>query len=282
MQERFVQGILYVPTLPTVLSRVLSLIEEEGSSAIDLERIIEHDQALSSKVLSVANSAYYGFRQQIDNVRRAVVALGFDEVRSICLGAGLLGFLQKNTFRDPELADQLWLHSLAVAEGTRIVAVHTNSTEVERAFTAGLLHDLGKVVLAAFFPDDMADLLDLKYQEGIAYHDAETALGMEHWEIGKQLARHWELPVALEEAMGFHHNPQPGQTFFELTAAVHIANGLAHTLAISDIGDDHPQGFSEQALSILDNGMDDLASLEEELAARREGIETLWHTLINE
>jgi len=282
VDQRFVQGILYVPTLPTVLTRVLNLLEEENSSAGDLERIIQHDQALSSKVLSVANSAYYGFRQQIDTVRRAVVALGFDEIRSICLGAGLLGFLQQNAFRDPDFAGELWLHSLAVAEATRIIAVRTNSDEVDRAFTAGLLHDLGKVVLAAFFPDDLEALLSLQEQEAIAYHDAEIALGMEHWEIGKVLAGHWELPLVLEEAIGFHHNPSPSQTYFQLTAAVHLANELAHQLGIGQAGDDqHLGACAPEALAILEGGKADLDSIRDELQARREGIESLWRTLVS-
>lgn len=280
MDQRFVQGILYVPTLPTVLTQVLDLLEEDNSSAGDLERIIQHDQALSSKVLSVANSAYYGFRQQIDTVRRAVVALGFDEIRSICLGAGLLGFLQQNAFRDPEYASDLWLHSLGVAEGTRIIAVRTKSEEVDRAFTAGLLHDLGKVVLAAFFPDDLDVLLNLKEQENITYHDAEIALGMEHWEIGKALAGHWELPLVLEEVMGYHHNPRPSQTYFQLTAAVHLANRLAHELNIGHVGDGHAEGYAPEALAVLDGGESDLALVRKELLARREAIEALWLTLV--
>lgn len=279
MQQRFVEGILYVPTLPTVLTQVLGLLEEENSSATDLERIIEHDQALSSKVLSVANSAYYSFRQQIDTVRRAVVALGFEEIKSICLGAGLLGFLQKNAFRDEDFASQLWLHSLAVAEGTRIIAVRSQSDEVDRAFTAGLLHDLGKVVLAAFFPDDMEALLSLLNDEGMTYHEAEYALGMEHWDIGRALAKHWELPPVLANVLGNHHTPDPAKDDFELTAAVHLANGLAHELGIGQETPGRPEEYEAVALSILPQGDDDLEAIGQEMDARREGIEALWRAL---
>jgi putative nucleotidyltransferase with HDIG domain len=281
VDPRFVKGIRYVPTLPTVLSRILALLDDESSSAGDLEGIIQHDQALCSKVLSVANSAYYGFQQEIDTVRRAVVALGYDEIRNICLGAGLMGFLHQSTFHDQDFASQLWLHSLAVAEGSRILAVMTKSEAVDRAFTAGLLHDLGKVVLAAFFPDDQEALRDLREREGMPYREAERALGMEHWEIGMALAKHWDLPPSLGEVMGYHHHLSPRLKHLPLVAAVHLADCAVKEQGIGDSGDDLRGDYQEVGLAMLSNPKEDLAKLHEELKNRREAVEWLWGNLVD-
>lgn len=281
MQARFTQGIRYVPTLPTVLGHLLAMLDDEASSSADIERIIQHDQALSSKVLSVANSAYYGFRHEIDTVRRAAVALGYDEIRNICMGAGLMGFLHHSSFRNQDLARQLWLHSLGVAEGARVVAVATESEDVDRAFTAGLLHDLGKVVLAAFFPDDVETLYSLIEREQMPYQQAEVVLGMEHWQIGTALAGHWKLPALFAEVMGHHHTPTPDLPYFGLTASVHIADGMAREMGIGITDDSDPPYYDPVAIALLPDGEESLAQLREELNARREGVEHLWHSMVN-
>lgn len=179
MQNRFVRGIRYVPTLPTVLSQILVLLKE-NSSAQELEAIIVNDQALSFKVLAVANSAYYGFRHQILTVSRAAVALGYEEIRNICLGASLMGFLHPSSFRNQNAAELLWLHSLTVADAATLLALRLDKSQRDAAFTAGLLHDLGKVVLAAFFPDEAAALKELMTKENLPYRQAEKALDMDH------------------------------------------------------------------------------------------------------
>lgn len=257
------------------------MLDDESSSAGDLEGIIQHDQALSSKVLSVANSAYYGFKHDIDTVRRAVVALGYEEIRNICLGAGLMGFLHQSTFRDQEFARQLWLHSLAVAEGARIVAVMTKSDSVDRAFTGGLLHDLGKVVCAAFFPDDQEALRDLMEREGMPYREAEVALGMEHWEIGLALARHWELPPPLAQVMGYHHHVKKNLEFLNLVAMIHLADGVVKELGIGDSGDQVLHDFQPEALAILADPDRDLDNIRREMANRREAVEWLWSNMVD-
>ncbi|MFH1033630.1 MAG: HDOD domain-containing protein [Pseudomonadota bacterium] len=280
MQNRFVRGIRYVPTLPTVLSQILALLNNQNSSAQDLEAIIIHDQALSSKVLAVANSAYYGFRHQILTVTRAVVALGYEEIRNICLGASLMGFLHPSSFRNQKAAELLWLHSLTVADAATLVAERLDKSQREAAFTAGLLHDLGKVVLAAFFPDEAAAIKDLMTKENLPYREAEKALDMDHGMVGQALAEHWDLPQQLGEVMGFHHLPHVGLLCYPMVATVHVADYLARSINLGHSGNPDRPEVLPQVLSRLEMSRPQLAELRGQLDARRVAVIDLWQTLI--
>ncbi len=280
MQQRFIRGIRYVPTLPTVLSQILSLLNDDKSSAADLEKIILNDQALSSKVLAVANSAYYGFRHQILTVTRAVLALGYEEIRNICLGASLMGFLHPSTFRDQTAAELLWLHSLTVGEAARLVGAHTRCAEADPSFTAGLLHDLGKVVLAAFFPEDVDSLKDLMVREALTYKEAEKALDLDHGLIGKALGEHWDLPPQLAETMGYHHDIHTGLTYFPLVAAVHVGDYLARQMGLGHSGNPDPPVIKEVVLDKLGLDQPQLKELSKTLNTRRLAVIGLWQTLV--
>ena len=176
----FVKGLRYIPPLPAVLAKIMQLLGDEKTTVAELEEIISHDQALTSKVLSIANSAYWGLRNEVVSIERATVLLGFEEIQNICLGASLIGFIHPSIFRDREGAEQLWLHTLAVAEGTQLIAQRTSFIETGSAFTAGLVHDLGKAVLAAFFPAQVDDVLRLMAAENLTYRQAEIATGTDH------------------------------------------------------------------------------------------------------
>ncbi len=280
MQQRFIKGIRYLPTLPTVLAQILALLNDENSSARDMEHIITHDQSLSSKVLTVANSAYYGFRHKIVTVRRAVVALGYEEIRNICLGASLMGFLHPSSFRNKQAAELLWLHSVCVADASRIVASLTRACEPEIAFTAGLLHDLGKVVLAAFFPEDVDAMKLLMEREDLGYRQAEQAQDMDHAQIGKALCEYWDLPPQLVEGVGYHHELHAGLNFVAVPASVHVADFLARESQLGDSGNSDPPEVKENILEKLDMDQGGIEACRTELNARRAKIISLWQMLL--
>ncbi|MCB2185792.1 MAG: HDOD domain-containing protein [Deltaproteobacteria bacterium] len=280
MTQEFVRGIRYLPTLPTVLNKIMELLNDDRSTASDMEAIIEPDQALCSKILAVANSAYYGFRYKILTVKRATVALGYDEIKNICLGASLMGFLHPSNFRDRTYAEQLWLHSIAVAETTRILESQLNLGEGGASFTAGLLHDLGKVVLAAFYPEEVQKMFALKQAENLTYRQAETAHGTDHARIGKSLAEHWDLPPVLAEVLGYHHEFHSGLVFLPMVAAVHTADYLARSSSIGDSGNTDPPELKPRALQILGLTPQGLEKCREELLGREEAILGLWTMLL--
>lgn len=280
MQHRLIKGIRYVPTLPTVLGQILALLNKDTSSAQDLEAIIAHDQALSSKVLAVANSAYYGFRHQILTVSRAVVALGFEEIRNICLGASLMGFLHPSSFRNQNAAELLWLHSLTVADASNLIAARLQLPPSEPAFTGGLLHDLGKVVLAAFYPEEVEALKSLMTREKLAYREAEKALDLDHEQVGEALGEHWDLPVQFCEVMGYHHDPHSNLTSYNLVAAVHVADYLARKMGQGHSGNSDRPEVRQPVLKKLGMDYSDLRELSGQLNSRRTSVIDLWQTLV--
>jgi len=254
----------------------MATLEDERSSATSIEEIVRYDPSLTAKILAVANSAYYGFRHEISTVARAVVALGVDELRSLCLGTGLVSFLHPNGFADTQRAELLWLHSLATAEGARLAAEKSGLADPNQAFTAGILHDLGKVVLAAHFPELAQDLVDFVEKQGVDYRAAEKALGLDHCRIGELLAQHWELPPLLCEAILKHHDPAPSQAYFQITTCVHVADSLARKLAMGFSGDPGPPILRPDVWASLQGAQ----NLGEEMSSRREAIEALWRTMI--
>lgn len=281
MNKHLIRGIRYVPSLPTVLAKILALLNDENSLASDLEKIIKNDQALTSKVLAVANSAYYGFRYQILSVQRAVVALGYEEVRNICLGASLMGFLKPSIFKDKEAVEQLWLHSLTAAEGTRLICENLNLCEPDTAFTAGLLHDLGKVVLSAFFPDIMDGIKEQMEKHGVNYLEAEKALDAEHGQVGMALADYWELPPVMGEVMGYHHRFRSGLAFTNVVALAHVADYLSHAVKLGDSGNPGPILLDNKYLDQLGADRQSVGAFSLELNNRKEAVTDLWHTLLN-
>lgn len=269
-----------IPTLPVVLAKILATVKDQFSSAADLEAIIRNDQALTTKLLAVSNSAYYGFRHEITTVSRAVVAIGFKEVRNICLGLCFTGFLHPSNFANPKQAQLLWLHSLAVSEATKAIAEQTREVDEDVAFTAGLLHDIGKVILAAFFPDEVKGVIRLARKDDYTFEEAEKEFGAVHTEVGEMLAEQWELPPILAEVIGRHHTPSPRHTYYSMISAVHLADYVVRNLGFQDSY--RPELPSLRSKALEGTGMDkaDLVRVAKTVQQRAEAIITLWKEML--
>lgn len=279
MAKNFLRKIRNLPTLPEVLASILASLDDPRSSVTDIEKKIRYDQALTTKLLAVANSAYYGFRHPITSVGRAVVAVGYNEVRNLAMGLSLVGFLHPSTFRHPAIARQLWLHSVAVSEASRLAARAMVVEDTDLAFTAGLLHDVGKVVLLAFFPDEVAELMG-KMAGGRGLEEAEKEMDMSHQEVGKALAEHWELPASVAQVISRHHRPATTREHRELVAVVHLADFLAHSLGMGDgYRSDRPV-LERAMLEAMNLPANRLAALAKEFAARRAEVERLYQALL--
>ncbi|QIJ70910.1 HDOD domain-containing protein [Thermosulfuriphilus ammonigenes] len=230
--------ILQVEDLPTVPATILRLIESLGNVEVtveELEDIIRYDQSLTSKVLSVANSAFYGHRVPITTVKRAIIALGLDEVRNIALSIMMISiFKTPEEFEDFSLND-FWLHSIAVGLGARIIAGALGRPDDEVFFVCGLLHDLGRAVLATQFPDEFRAILKVQRETGCHLLEAEASLDVPHTWVGRWLARYWKLPGFVIEAIRYHHHPFTRKGFKEVAAICQVADHLAHRYQIGRI-----------------------------------------------
>ncbi len=183
-----------IPTLPAVMVRILEVVEDDNSSASDLTAIFEMDHAISARVLRLANSAFYGLRHRVDNIRQAVVVIGFDAVKLLALATSVLDVLahRKQQTLDPE---EFWTHSLGAAKAAQLVSARKRTGPAAACFTMGLFHDVGKYVLDLTFKEEYDKVLRIAQDSQRPLIEVEEeVLGTTHAEVGAWLVEGWQLP----------------------------------------------------------------------------------------
>ena len=215
--------------MPSVIWKLMDALSDELSTAGTLERIIESDLALTSKVLSLANSAYYGLPQKITTISRAVVVIGFQELEFLALGAGLAEFFDPKSMPPNYDGESLWIHSLAVSTMARDLAEAAGYHSPGEIMAAGLLHDLGKLVLAAHLQKEL-DMILAKAAQGLAFYRVEEELDLKHSQIGFWLSTRWGLPLLHTSVIRDHHSPAPTDPYYLPTCLVALADYLTKRL----------------------------------------------------
>ena len=222
-----------LPPLSDVVLRSRELLEGDNPDMNRLADILAQDPALSSSILGLANSPFYGFSKQIASIREACIMLGTHTVNNVVTVAGISETLpggQGNTYDYPKL----WQHAICVSVTARVIASHLGY-DPELAFTAGLLHDIGKLVLDHAFPEKMKRVMDECNNTGCSPLVSEQKhLGTDHAEIGGMLAQYWKLPPDIHIAIKGHHGSDEGEAK-PITDITHLANILAHVLDIGEI-----------------------------------------------
>jgi len=220
-----------LPPLPLVARKLLEVMADDGASATDVTEVLSSDQALASKVLRLVNSSFYGLSGQIGTVSRGVVVMGFSALRNLALGLGVASTIQKAA-RGLDVAP-FWQHAITTAAAARTIAERSpGRADPEEAFIAGLLHDLGTLLLEMVAPGYTAQIASTADTEIL---DAEQAhLGITHTKAGQKLLRHWRLPEPLGQAVRFHHHPDAfASDPSGLTATVALADAVAQVFGHS-------------------------------------------------
>lgn len=216
-----------LPTIPVVLTRIAAVVAGERSSARDLVRLIEHDQALAGKVLRLANSAFFGFSRRVSTIPRAVILLGFSTVRNLAIGVKVWEALTVGMER--ARVESLWAHAALVAVTAKLLAARLHAGDPEEAFTGGLLHDVGKVVLALHFGSEYWSLVEGASAEGKELEHVEvTRLGVGHAEVGGWLTEAWTLPPLVVATVRGHHQECGPAIEWNTVRAVALANRLVN------------------------------------------------------
>jgi len=273
--ERLASIVEELPTLPNVMFEVLAVAEDERSTASDLEEVIMRDQALSAKILKVANSAYYGIPRTVETVSRATVLLGFQTVVGLALTVSVYDTLWgagKSRYLDRR---ELWKHSLGVATASRILSPNRNSKEAAVGFTAGMLHDIGKTIFDSNLADEYGKVVEKCQKEQIQIYIVETELlGINHGDLGYRVARRWQLPDTLCECIHYHHTPsQAPAEFGRMSALVNIADTLARQLSIGEPGDTAAPAPDPAAMQLCGLTSEKLSTAASELEGYRDKIE---------
>ncbi len=202
--DQILKKIKELPPLPLVVQKLLAVMEDDNSSADDISQVLNSDQAMTSKVLKLVNSSFYGLSGKVTTVPRAIVILGVAAMRNLALGLGVTRVLAKTG--TGELQEKFWDHSIAVAAASEVIARHTKKAEPEEAFVAGLLHDIGHLLLLMAVPDEFMNVMAMGPVNLV--ENERKNIGMAHTRAGQKLLKQWNLPTSLCDAVRFHHTPK--------------------------------------------------------------------------
>ena len=264
-----VASIRNLPTPPIVFTQIQKVLNKETASAENVANILAEDPSMSAKVLKLTNSAFYGLAREIDSVKQAVIIVGMDAIKNLVLSASVLGMFKGNSL-SKEFQDRFWRHSLATGQGSRLLAKKFRAKGIidsESAFSAGLLHDIGKLVIACFMQDDFEKILKRTRQAPILedYQIEEEILGFNHSHVGSALAANWNLPSTLADAITFHHRPEEAPDDSPLAAIICGANYIAKQTFASDYEGRLIHPVSAEALERLGADEADLHGMDETL-----------------
>ena len=222
------------PPLPVTATKVLSITSNSESSAEDLMHAILPDQMMCSAILKAANSAFYGIPRGVATIERAVVVLGYEEIRNIIIGKAVFGSLPKLSKKTRQNLGLFWEHAITCGLAAKLLGEHLGISPSE-LFIAGLIHDIGKIVMLLAFPSEYSLARDISVlNDGLYTTEERNRFGMSHDEAGLRLARKWLLPEQLMMTIGFHHSPQYAPKYIEYSLIVQVADVISRLLCTSD------------------------------------------------
>jgi putative nucleotidyltransferase with HDIG domain len=229
-REKFFEDIKDLPTLPSVVAQVMVTLNEPSSSARDLERLIANDEAITAKLLKLANSVFYGLPGKVNSLNRAITLLGFNTVRSMVLTIGVVDKFAGASGNEYFNRGDFWEHSLSVAMASKLLTSKDAAINPDEAHIAGLLHDLGKMIFDLNRPKEYRDALLSIHELNIDELVAErAAIGFSHDEVGAMIADKWRFPEFIREAAAFHHDYQNATGFPAVVQAVSLANIIVNS-----------------------------------------------------
>lgn len=225
--ERVVAGIKQMPTVPALYEELLEVLQSQDSSAEKVAQVIAKDPGMTANLLRVANSIPFTMRSRVESPTQAVALLGIESVKSMVLGFKVCHDSKRAGGNQPEI-EEVWRHGFKVATHAQTIASVENvgSLMIENSFLAGLLHDVGRLVLLTNHPAEYQKVLALVNMERLSVSQAEREIfGATHAQIGAYLLGKWGLRDVIVEAVAFHHEPiLCPQSGFSILAAIHMAN----------------------------------------------------------
>jgi len=257
LKHKILKRIDDLPPMPKIIAKAREVMDNPRSGFKEIAEVIEADQAIAAKVLQVANSAYYGLSGMVSSIHQATVVLGhktLEQLITMVSANSLLG----NHLKGYRLgAGTLWQHSLAVAMCSRLIAKDRAPSLENDAFSVGLIHDAGKLILDRYVIK-LKHQIDPVLQTGATFLDAEKrVLGFDHTELASGLCTKWKLPENHVKAVRFHHDPASSDGN-QLAYVVHIANQIAHQTGIGNIADSTLYEMDPEVLSFLSLDEEDI------------------------
>ena len=250
--EKINGNIKKLPTLPTIFSAISDAMADPRVTNEDVAKIISGDQASTFKILQVANSAFYGFRNRIDTISQAIMVLGFNEVRNIVLALSVINLFSKEKENLNFNPVNFWAHSIGVGIITRMIGKESGLTNLENYFVSGILHDIGKLFFYVFAPAEYTQVLRIVEEKDCTMSQAETEVfGFDHALLGAQIAERWHLTPNVIFAIKYHQLGPVAEKYEKLIGAVHVANVFARLMELGNPGDDRVPAPNLRAWEVL-------------------------------
>jgi len=228
--EKELSDIGNLPTISVVASKLLDLLVDNNIAMGKISELMQHDPAITAKILKIVNSAYYGVRKEVDTLKMALVLLGINEISNIIMSLSLFrGFDLHNEGSEGFDREAFWEHSAITAYIAQHISKRIGLRVHGEEFTAGLLHDLGKIIMDQYYHEDFVNIN--KFMEEHRFRSVETEkiiFGVTHSEIGAWLIKKWKLPDKLVNIIKYHHNVEEAETDREIVALIAISDLLAH------------------------------------------------------
>lgn len=227
LPNKILREIRDIPPLPDVVVKVMQQTRDPNVSARELTETISMDQGLTGNILRLCNSAYYGIPRVVSSLTQAIMYLGFHTVRSLVLTCSVSNLFNPDKKIYGYSRGGIWYHTVACAMTSELICKRIKPDLHDTAFTAGLLHDVGQLILGVTIKDTSDTIMDLMINGGLNELDAERqVLGFSHEEVGGLLADNWNFPEELIQAIRYHHHPETVPTPSLLPAIVHLADTI--------------------------------------------------------
>lgn len=266
LKDRILKSLKDLPPMPQVAQKARQVIDNPASSFSDLAKVIETDQAIVARILKIANSPYYGLSGKVSSVQHASVVLGVKtlmEILNLACSSEILGRTLTGYNLD---AGELWAHSLAVASGSQIIARKVSPSLEQDAFSAGLIHDSGKIILDPYI-EERKDVFNAFVSEGKeTFLNAEkNVLGFDHAELAAEACEKWHIPAQIAFAIKHHHDPTPSKGDI-LSYIVHMADAIAMMSGIGSGIDGMLYQMHPEAIRVLKLSPDDMSMIMGQIA----------------
>lgn len=240
-----------LPSLPLLVTQLIQMIDDPDVSADDINKLASNDIALTTKILKLVNSAYYGFSRKISTLTQGIIILGFKTVKNLSLSTSVLDIFKNVQFNHFQSKD-FWLHSIAVGTTAQIIGNEINYPNKEELFIAGLMHDLGKLIMVKYFEKDFNNvMIYLNDNSEKSFYEAEQELlDYNHTQLGGWVAEKWNFPKVLISAVAEHHNLENFENE-KISGIIHISDIFIKLKRIGFSGDYVIPNFNQEIWSEL-------------------------------
>jgi HD-like signal output (HDOD) protein len=245
--NQLIQGVAGLVSLPEVCIRISEMVDSPYCSASDMGKVISKDAALTARLLRIVNSAFYRLPAKVETVSRAITIVGNRELRDLVLAATVAGIFERISSELIDI-DSFWRHGIYCGTLSRLIASKCRVLHDERLFVAGLIHDIGRLIMAYKIPEQATAALRYASDKNVSIENAENEMiGFNHAEVGAELMKAWNLPDSHILATRFHHHPEQAENYILEASIINLANAITD---LAESGDQQIDGLHKISSSV--------------------------------